>query len=59
MWNVLVKEILERGGLSEVELAKRVQTSQPTINRIKNGQSANIRHALGESLRALHKEIVT
>lgn len=59
MWNELVKEILERGGLTEGALAKRVHASQPTINRIKNGKSKNIKHALGESLRALHRELVS
>lgn len=55
-FHLLIEEILATG-LTEDDIARRVNTSQASINRIKSG-SQNPKYDLGAALVALHKEVV-
>lgn len=53
----VVKDLIETG-LTEGELATKAGVTQPTINRIRTGETRNPGFALGTALLALHKERV-
>lgn len=56
MWQKLIEDLLEEG-LKEQEIASRVNTTQPTVNRLKRGHIGSPRHALGQALIDLHTEV--
>ena len=49
-------EDLHGSGLSESEIARRCETSQPTIHRIRHGKTSDTRASLADRIRALHGE---
>ena len=50
-----VVEELVGSGLSEQDIATEVGSSQPTVNRIRNGKQEPL-DGLGQALRQLHRE---
>lgn len=46
----MIKEILEKRGYKQQELADKLNTSQPTISQIKNGQNRNPRYNLAAKI---------
>ena len=54
MLKQLVEEI-HAAGLSEAEIAKRCETSQPTIHRIRTGKTGDTRSSIADRVRALHR----
>lgn len=54
-WKTTVTEILDWSGLSEADVASRVGTTQPTINRIKRGVTKTPTYDVGDALRRMHK----
>lgn len=56
MLQSLVEEI-HASGLSESEIARRCETSQPTIHRIRRGKTIDTRASLADRLRLLHAEL--
>jgi DNA-binding XRE family transcriptional regulator len=53
MFTKIVQEII-KSGLTEMEIAKKVNSTQPTINRIRNGKTKPMGE-LGIALVALRK----
>lgn len=61
MWEKLIDDLV-KAGLREAAIADRikaagVQTSQPTINRIKSGAIKSVKYELGQALINLHDEV--
>lgn len=54
MWEEIIRDLIA-AGLSEGEIATRIGTSQPTINRIKLGRRKRVEHEIGEALLALQR----
>lgn len=52
----IIKKIADFG-LSDADIAKRAGTSQPTINRLRNGVSKDCMSALRKSLEVLLSEL--
>lgn len=50
-----VIEDLRAVGLSEKRIAELVDTSQPTIHRIRTGESSDTSYRVGKALEKLHK----
>lgn len=57
MYDRIVQELIERAGMSENDIAMAVESSQPTIHRIKKGH-AKFDVGVGDRLRALHAKTV-
>ena len=62
MWHKLISDLL-RCGLTEQEivnrlLAKGIETTQPTINRIKSGEIGDPRYELGKALIDLRNSVI-
>lgn len=53
----LVHEIIDFGKLTEVDIARRTGSSQPTVHRIKAGETPDPKYSLGTKIIALHAEI--
>jgi predicted transcriptional regulator len=51
----LIEELLATG-LSEADIARLVESSQPTINRIRNGHIKDPKYSLAEALKRVHTE---
>ena len=49
---------LTGAGYSEAKIAERVDTTQPTINRLKLGRQATVRYEVGAKLKKLHVEVM-
>lgn len=61
MISKLVKELVE-SGLTETAIVARlkeagISTTQPTINRLKLGVTANARYDVGSAITALHARV--
>lgn len=56
MLRQLVEEI-HAAGLTEAEIAKRCETSQPTIHRIRTGKTLDTKASIADRLRGLHAEL--
>jgi len=54
-WREVIDSICESYGIKEVELAKRCETTQATINRIRNGVIISPRYELGACLMGLYE----
>lgn len=55
MFNNIVEKLIE-SGLTESEIAVKVGSSQPSINRIRRGKQKNVGYALGDALLRLLNE---
>lgn len=51
----IIKHLLE-AGFTEKDLADRAGCSQPTINRIKKGDTTDPAYSVGSALQAMHTE---
>ena len=56
MWIPLLTD-LKRAGLSDTEVARRVNSAQSTISRLRKGNIKNPTWALGQALIALAEQI--
>jgi len=55
MFNQVVEKLIQ-SGLTESEIASRVGSSQPSINRIRRGKQKNVGYQLGDALLKLSQE---
>jgi len=53
-WKKLISDLIATG-MTQAEIAKRVQVTQPTICDIAAGRIKDVRWSNGERLRALHR----
>jgi predicted transcriptional regulator len=56
-WIKIINDLISVGE-TDLSIAKAVGSSQPAINRYKNGKSEDPAHAVGESLIELHDKLV-
>lgn len=55
-WKKITHDVLA-SGLTQVEIAKRIGCSQPTIAMLASGAQRSLRWEYGEKLRLLHKRV--
>ena len=53
----IIKEILKSTGMTELQLAGKSGSTQPTINRIKHGGIVTPGYCVGKKLIEIHTEI--
>jgi predicted transcriptional regulator len=49
---------LNQAGLSDAEIARLVDSTQATIQRVRTGQHADTRYTLGKAIEFLHAQTV-
>ena len=57
-WKTLIAEI-QAGGLSQVEIGRRLAKSQAWVSAAATGKYDDLKWADGEALRRLHAEVVS
>lgn len=57
MWTKIIEEILQHDGWTETRIAERCRTTQPNINRLKNGEQKSTNYETGQLLFELHAEL--
>jgi transcriptional regulator with XRE-family HTH domain len=55
MFNEIVEKLIQ-SGMTESEIAAKVGSSQPSINRIRRGKQKNVGYSLGDALLTLLAE---
>jgi len=55
MLKTTIEELIS-SGLTEQAIADAVGSTQPTINRIRTGETEDPKHSLGRSLERLHQD---
>lgn len=58
MFQKIVEEICA-SGLTEQQIAEKTGVSQPTINRLRRGQTSDPKSSVADALRDLHRERLT
>lgn len=56
-WKKLIQDLLD-SGLTQVEIGRRVDCSQPTIAALASGAQKEVRWTTGDKLRRLHLRAV-
>ena len=56
-WKTLIQDLLD-SGLTQVEIGRRVDCSQPTIAALASGAQKEVRWSTGDKLRRLHLRVV-
>ena len=53
----MISNILTVSPWTEQGIANRIGCSQPTVHRIKTGETKDTSHSVGVNIEALHKEV--
>lgn len=56
-WKTIIQDLLD-SGLTQVEIGRRVDCSQPTIAALASGAQKEVRWSTGDKLRRLHLRAV-
>jgi transcriptional regulator with XRE-family HTH domain len=54
-WKKIIADLVA-SGMTQLDIAKRIGIKQPSVCSIASGKTKDVRHSVGERLRALHFE---